>query len=188
MTQDAGPNIINDCRALLEIAGHMAVNKPLNWGGKLPITEWEGIGLAQVNGELRVHRIIIRDRRLGGTLPGEIGKLTGLKFLVLSYEDSEPKGNLLTGAIPPEIGNLSNLIHLELMGNNLTGTVPESLNELTNLLLFNVKFNYLRGCVSRHLAELMPIDTVAYMIETKPKTPEQAAAESGLSICKATEE
>ena len=193
VAQDAGPNITNDCRALLEIAGHMALNKPLNWGGELPITEWEGIGLGQVNGELRVDSLIIRNRYLGGTLPGSVGKLTGLKFLHLSYEestygDSEPKGNLLTGTIPPEIGNLSNLIHLDLMGNNLTGTVPESLNNLLNLTQFNVRFNYLRGCISSHLAGLMPTDMNFRMRDTKPKTPEQAAAQSGLSICTPGEE
>ena len=188
VAQDAGPNLINDCRTLLEIASDIAPNKSLNWGGETPITGWDGIGLGQVNGELRVDRMIIREQHLGGSIPSEIGKLTGLVALHLSYIDSEPEWNLLTGPIPPEIGNLSNLIHLDLMGNNLTGTIPESLNKLTNLLHFNVRFNYLRGCVSRYLAELIPRPDTFYLRDTVAQNAEQAAAEAGLTICTPTPE
>ena len=41
--------------------------------------------------------------------------------------------NQLTGEIPPEIGNLTNLTHLYLNSNELTGEIPESICELTNL-------------------------------------------------------
>jgi len=39
----------------------------------------------------------------------------------------------LTGEIPSEIGNLTNLTYLNLSGNQLTGSIPESICELTNL-------------------------------------------------------
>jgi Leucine-rich repeat (LRR) protein len=36
--------------------------------------------------------------------------------------------NNLTGQIPPELGNLTNLVSLSLYGNQLNGTIPISSN------------------------------------------------------------
>ena len=41
--------------------------------------------------------------------------------------------NQLTGEIPEELGNLSNLTGLDLRHNQLTGEIPEELGSLTNL-------------------------------------------------------
>ena len=42
-------------------------------------------------------------------------------------------GNLLTGEIPPELGNLANLEELYLGGNQLSGAIPPELGNLVNL-------------------------------------------------------
>ena len=42
-------------------------------------------------------------------------------------------GNQLTGAIPPDLGNLSNLEWLLLYDNQLTGSIPDALGNLSNL-------------------------------------------------------
>ena len=57
---------------------------------------------------------------LTGSIPSEIGNLTNLKKLYLSYND-------LTGSIPPEIGNLTNLTSLHLESNQLTGIIPDEI-------------------------------------------------------------
>ena len=209
--QNSGPKLIEDCRTLLEMASKMALKETLNWGRELPITEWEGIRLGQVNEEMRVVGIDLYEQGLDGTIPPEIGKLTGLQVLDLQNlpETEENKflggpippemgnlselgylnlaGNSLTGEIPTEIGNLPKLRHLDLEGNNLTGTVPENLNGLKKLGELNLKYNYLRGCISKHLAELIPIESIYYLKNITAENAGQAAAEAGLSICGAEE-
>ena len=44
--------------------------------------------------------------------------------------------NQLTGTIPVELGNLSNLQYLQLYSNQLTGTIPVELGNLSNLYDF----------------------------------------------------
>jgi hypothetical protein len=39
----------------------------------------------------------------------------------------------LGGTIPPELGNITSLVHLVLSGNNLSGTIPPELGKLANL-------------------------------------------------------
>jgi len=42
-------------------------------------------------------------------------------------------GNNLTGVIPPEIGEFSNLTGLNLAGNALSGSIPSNIGQLTSL-------------------------------------------------------
>ena len=54
-------------------------------------------------------------------------------------------GNLLTGEIPVEIGNLTNLVTLNLHSNQLTGEIPHELGNLTNLQYLFLDFNNFNG-------------------------------------------
>ena len=57
--------------------------------------------------------------------------------VVYSVEDTDslylPYSGL-TGEIPPEIGNLTNLAYLNLRNNQLTGEIPPEIGNLTNLI------------------------------------------------------
>ena len=55
--------------------------------------------------------------------------------------------NELTGAIPPELGNLTSMIQLRLNGNELSGPIPPELGNLPKLQLLYVSDNELSGCV-----------------------------------------
>ena len=62
--------------------------------------------------------------------------------------------NQLTGEIPEELGNLSNLGDLYLSTNQLTGEIPEELGDLSNLQVLRLSGNSLTGCIPVGLTEV----------------------------------
>jgi Leucine-rich repeat (LRR) protein len=62
--------------------------------------------------------------------------------------------NQLTGSIPPEIGNLTNLNELNLSGNQLTGSIPSEIGNLSNLYLLYLYDNQLTGEIPESICDL----------------------------------
>ena len=62
--------------------------------------------------------------------------------------------NQLTGFIPPEIGNLSNLTWLDLGNNSLNGSIPPEIGNLTNLTHLNLRYNQLNGEIPESICDL----------------------------------
>ena len=62
--------------------------------------------------------------------------------------------NQLTGEIPAELGNLTNLEGLQLRTNQLTGEIPAELGNLTNLELLTLYRNQLTGEIPAELGSL----------------------------------
>jgi len=62
--------------------------------------------------------------------------------------------NQLTGAIPPELGNLGNLDRLVLYMNGLTGSIPPELGNPTNLTRLTLGTNLLTGSIPPELGNL----------------------------------
>ena len=80
----------------------------------------------------------------GVTVAGSPQRVTGL---VLG--DSQ-----LSGMIPVELGNLTNLEHLSLTRNQVVGTIPPELGRLTNLRILALGGNQLTGPVPTWLGDL----------------------------------
>jgi len=62
--------------------------------------------------------------------------------------------NELTGEIPPEIGNLTNLTYLYLSSNQLTGEIPPEIGNLTNLTSLILSGNQLTGGIPESICDL----------------------------------
>ena len=62
--------------------------------------------------------------------------------------------NNLTGPIPPELGNLSELTELNFWDNNLSGRIPSELGDLTELEVLTLVSNNLTGPIPSELANL----------------------------------
>ena len=105
-----------------------------------------GIGLSgsippQLGNLTGLQQLWLNGNRLTGTIPTRLGRLTQLRGLHLDK-------NQLSGSIPTQLGALSNLTDLQLQDNQLTGPLPSQLGGLTQLnkiyLLRNAGFS---GCV-----------------------------------------
>ena len=66
--------------------------------------------------------------------------------------------NYLTGNIPPELGDLSNLQLLRLDHNNLSGTIPSELGNLTDLVRLELQRNQLSGSIPSSLGDLLSLE------------------------------
>ncbi len=90
----------------------------------------------------RVTTLQLIDQNLTGSIPPEIGQLTGLTYLRISDNPN------LTGSIPPEIGQLTELTTLEISGNpNLVGEIPSEVSRFTGLTRLWLANNGLTGSV-----------------------------------------
>ncbi len=68
--------------------------------------------------------------------------------------------NLLTGAIPQEIGYLTGLEHLNLLGNSLSGELPYTLGNLSGLTYLDVRWNAIGGHIPRELGDIDGLETL----------------------------
>lgn len=62
--------------------------------------------------------------------------------------------NNLTGPVPPELGDLANLTHLDLNNNDLTDSIPSELDKLTDLEHLDLWNNSLTGTIPPQLGSL----------------------------------
>jgi len=92
------------------------------------------------NTNLRVVSLELVDNRIFGSIPEEIGLLTDLRSLNLMGRWSNGgliyvQSNNLDGTLPTHIGQLENLVVLDLSGNDgLGGNIPSEIARLTNLV------------------------------------------------------
>ncbi|KAL5720655.1 hypothetical protein ACHQM5_013301 [Ranunculus cassubicifolius] len=121
-------------------------NLPPSWGknGDPCGSRWEGVNCTGS----RVTELRLSTMNLVGTLGGDIGELSELKSLDLSFN----KG--LTGSVSPRIGDLKNLNILILAGCRFSGSIPEELGSLTELSYLALNSNKFSGNIPSTLGNL----------------------------------
>lgn len=118
--------------------------RSLNWLSDAPLHAWHGV---KTSGNGQVIGLSLTDNRLSGSIPDELGRLSGLTQLSMFNND-------LTGPIPPELGQLDELRSLSLSGNNLSGPIPPELGELNNLERLSLGSNRLTGEIPPEFGQL----------------------------------
>jgi len=70
--------------------------------------------------------------------------------------------NQLTGEIPSDLGNLSDLTHLSFNGNQLSGSIPSELGNPVNLIFLTLHDNQLSGPIPLEMSNLEKVDYFSY--------------------------
>lgn len=96
-----------------------------------------------------------------GTIPSELGQLTGLSSFLLSSWFSDEFG-LLVGTIPSEIGLLASLDYLDLEGNQFTGPIPTEIGLMTRLRSLSLPFNQLSGSIPSELSNILVLKYIQF--------------------------
>ena len=88
---------------------------------------------------------------LTGSIPTQIGSLTGLTILDLT-------DNQLSGSIPTQIGSLTSLTELDLSVNDLSGSIPSQIGSLTSVAVLNLSYNGLTGAIPGGLGSMAALE------------------------------
>ena len=145
-----------------------------NWLTDAPLDDWHGVHVSAG----RVVVLELLRNNLAGSLPPQLGQLSGLETLNLDFNrgmgGSIPPelGDLsnlwflglqalgLTGSIPPELGRLSSLQYLLLAGNDLVGPIPPELGNLSRLEWLSIYANFLSGPIPVELGRLSNLTNI----------------------------
>nr|DAD38792.1 TPA_asm: hypothetical protein HUJ06_013114 [Nelumbo nucifera] len=121
-------------------------NTPPNWNNPDPCNgNWVGI---TCNSNFRVISITLSSMGLEGQLSGDIGSLSELQTLDLSYN----KG--LTGSLPEAIGSLMKLSNLILLGCSFSGPIPDAIGSLKQLVFLSLNSNSFSGEIPPSIGNL----------------------------------
>ena len=119
----------------------LASNTPGSWSG------------VQVDSG-HVYALYLESLGLSGSLPTEIGDFPSLVALFLKYNYE------LGGALPPELGNLTNLEFIALSGTKVSGSIPVELGNLSLLQTLDLRANQLTGSIPVELGNLSQLQTL----------------------------
>ncbi|KAM4080437.1 hypothetical protein ACJW30_11G016000 [Castanea mollissima] len=89
---------------------------------------------------------------LEGNIPESFGHLKSLSTFAIGA--NKLNGNNFSGKIPNNLGNLTQLIQLNLSQNNLEGSIPSSIGNCQNLQSLDVSQNYLSGVIPWQVFDL----------------------------------
>ncbi|KAK9229849.1 hypothetical protein WN944_022815 [Citrus x changshan-huyou] len=141
-------SITTDQQALLSLKGHVTDDPAnflaRNWNTSSSVCNWTGITC-----DVRTHRVTalnIYGLNLTGTIPSELGNLSSLQTLDLSF-------NWFSGSIPASIFNMSSLLSIRFTNNTLFGELPPNFcNHLSNLESLFLKSNMFHGKIPSTLS------------------------------------
>lgn len=106
-----------------------------SWKESNPPCQFFGVSCDKKSG--RVVEISLDNKSLSGQISPSISMLQSLSSFVLT-------SNLISGVLPLELANCSNLRVLNISGNNMNGSLPD-LSKLVKLEVLDLSYNYFTG-------------------------------------------
>ncbi|XP_049407366.1 receptor-like protein Cf-9 homolog [Solanum stenotomum] len=106
--------------------------KTLSWNKSTDCCSWDGVHCDEMTGQ--VIELNLRFSKLQGKFHSNssLFQLSNLKRLDLSYNDFS--GSLIS----PKFGELSSLMHLDLLDSSFTGLIPEEISRLSKLQVLRI--------------------------------------------------
>ena len=132
-----------------------------NWLTDAPLGEWFGV---TTNHEGRVVALEMgyddwdADQWISNNVSGPIPPELGS---LTRLEHLQFFDNKLTGAIPPELGNLANLTTLDFASNDVSGSIPPEIASLAKLTSLNLGGNSLSGSIPAELGGLVNLTSLS---------------------------
>ncbi|KAH9667867.1 protein kinase domain-containing protein [Citrus sinensis] len=154
-------SITTDQQALLSLKGHVTDDPAnflaRNWNTSNSVCNWTGVTC-----DVRTHRVTalnISGLNLTGTIPSELGNLSSLQTLDLSF-------NWFSGSIPASIFNMSSLLSIRFTNNTLFGELPPNFcNHLSNLESLFLKNNMFHGKIPSTLSNCKRLRNISLSLD-----------------------
>ena len=121
-----------------------------NWNTTAPVRDWYGVTTDEAGS---VTDLYLFRNSLSGAIPAQIGDLTALGTLDLSWND-------LSGSVPTQIGNLTSLRRLELDFNDLSGPLTAEIGNLIGLVVLDLSDNGFVGLIPDWIGDLTALGTL----------------------------
>ncbi|CBI31014.3 unnamed protein product, partial [Vitis vinifera] len=162
MVPEASFNI-SKLQALALVQNHLSGSLPSSIGTWLPDLEWLSIGANEFSGIIpfsisnmsKLIQLHVACNSFSGNVPKDLGTLpNSLGNFSIALEIFVASACQLRGSIPTGIGNLTNLIELDLGANDLIGLIPTTLGRLQKLQLLHIARNRIRGSIPNDLFHL----------------------------------
>ncbi|MYI66621.1 MAG: hypothetical protein F4107_11925 [Gemmatimonadetes bacterium] len=119
----------------------------------LYVSSHSGVAIPEL-GNLANLEYLHLSSRVAGPIPMELGKLTDLRWLVLSGGNQGP----VQATIPPELGNIAKLEELVIAGHSVTGPIPAEFGNLSALRRLLLAGLHLSGPVPPELQSLTALE------------------------------
>jgi len=110
------------------------------------------IGLQECDEQGHAGSIVLPDLNISGTIPPEIGYLTGVSDLSIA------RNPYLSGSLPGELFKLTLLEDIRIFGNSLTGILPAEIGDLTSLTYLAIQENNFIGALPTTIGNLVLLE------------------------------